>query len=105
MFFIFQGADFIGLVIVIIYIGAIAMLFLYTIMLFDPRYAHTRQRKRSPKLKLFKIFLLFYFLSLLPWARGTALDFITDSYDYWYDYDLFETNIDVIAYFLYNKYS
>ena len=102
LFFILQGADFIGLTIVIIYVGAIAMLFLYTVMLFDPRYSRIRQKRLSG---LFKIFFLLYFLSSLPWAHNTILDLIIDSYDYWYNYELFETSIDITAHFLYAKYS
>ena len=38
MFFITMGMSLLGLLFIIVYIGAIAMLFLYMIMLIDPTY-------------------------------------------------------------------
>jgi hypothetical protein len=56
MFFIFQDTGFIGLVTVSVYSIAIAILFLYTILLFYLRYTNTQQSKLLPKLKLFNVF-------------------------------------------------
>jgi len=105
LFFIVNGADFIGLVITIVYIGAIAMLFLYTTMLLDPRYLQVQKPRFSDAIKSF---MLLYFISTLPWAPNTLMDLIDDHYDYyWLEHGIMieNNNIYAIAYFLYDKYS
>ena len=46
--FVLQGAEFVAMLLVIVYVGAVAVLFLFVVMMLDVDFAELRRGNRSP---------------------------------------------------------
>jgi NADH:ubiquinone oxidoreductase subunit 6 (subunit J) len=102
-----NGNTFIGLMIIIIYIGAVSILFLFSILLLDLRSASLYTSRKAIGLTLIGIMTLFY--SEIIWLLNDPLDFtmVEDSTDIYIDWSSLYSSrhdIEIIAHLLYNEY-
>ena len=126
--FLFFGAEFIALLLLVIYVGAISILFLFVIMMLNLRIVELYNTFLNylPVGAFFGFFLfveVFYFLSMeffsssinydyqsfnFMWNTFTNLNFLNDSgnnlgYD-WVSQLYYKSNVGYIGYVLYNYY-
>lgn len=97
LFFMHIGADFIGLLFIIVYVGAVGMFFLFMIMLLDPKISI------KPNIILGEIimFAILVFISLFD-VRGIVGDYLLD--ESWVESSFNIADLGSIALTLYDWY-
>lgn len=98
IFFFIIGADIIGLLLIIVYVGAIGMFFLFMIMLLDPK-ASVHSNQTFWEVFLLTISTLFYIpeQAELVWAAAV-------NRDHWIEEAFISTDLGSIAAVLYEWY-
>jgi len=101
--FVFN-ADFIGLLFIIIYVGAIAVLFLFVVMMLHVKFYNIQNFKYFPLfLLLLSIFIFQLFLTLNRIFNNFEVFLLNNSVDYLQILDNLN-NIDIFGQVLYNYY-
>jgi NADH-quinone oxidoreductase subunit J len=104
--FIYCGADYLGVLILMLYAGAISIILLFVIMLLDMKDLLLRRERFSTPVNLL---LLFYFFFILKEAAyrvylGFNMFFPRNQYINWFSVFQHRTNIEVIGTSLYEFY-
>lgn len=98
IFFFLVGADIVGLLLIIVYVGAIGMFFLFMIMLLDPR-ASLQSNRTFWEVFLLTITTLFY----IPDQAKLLWDAMNNE-DHWIEEAFVSTDLGSIAATLYEWY-
>lgn len=98
LFFMHIGADFIGLLFIIVYVGAVGMFFLFMIMLLDP------QISLKPKIVVGEIilFMILVFMTIFDF-KAIICDYVFE--DSWIESSFSTVDLGSIALVLYDWYS
>lgn len=99
MFFVSMEMNLLGLLFIIVYIGAVAMLFLYMIMLIDPAYSSST----NSLYEFGAIFVGIGIFMLIPQNYDTLLNLV-DSSGGWIEQSFLSSDISAMAVSLYTQY-
>jgi NADH-quinone oxidoreductase subunit J len=102
LLFLFN-VDFLGIVFIIIYVGAVAVLFLFVIMMLNVKNDEIGRQKHYKSAILYSIFYLFLITLAFSKMNGWFDFFLLTREFFFLDFDCF-SNIDVLGQALFNYY-
>lgn len=83
---LFLGVEFIALLFIVVYVGAIAVLFLFVVMMLDLRQASTIQLVNWEENRYGKLYPIFFFFLFLFWEHNFLLSSSSSSLRYLNDF-------------------